>query len=93
MPTYAYRCSQCGHEFEEFQPITADPLVRCPSCSGDTLARVMGTGSGVIFKGSGFYLTDYKKSPPSSSSPSDKEKKKPSGGSESKGSTEPPRTD
>ncbi len=61
MPTYEYRCHECGHEFEEFQKMTADPLVVCPSCGKHTLKRVMGTGGGLIFKGSGFYLTDYKK--------------------------------
>ena len=96
MPTYAYRCSQCGHEFEEYQQMTADPLIRCPSCGGDTLARVMGTGSGVIFKGSGFYKTDYKKE--SSSKTPDKtneskkdEKKIPPGGADTKGTTEAPK--
>ena len=63
MPTYAYRCSACGNEFEEFQRMSEDPLVTCPSCGKETLARIMGTGSGVIFKGSGFYLTDYKREP------------------------------
>jgi len=61
MPTYAYQCSQCGHEFEEFQQMSAEPLVTCPKCSKDGLVRIMGTGSGLIFKGSGFYKTDYKK--------------------------------
>ncbi|HUI10561.1 MAG TPA: zinc ribbon domain-containing protein [Bacteroidota bacterium] len=61
MPTYEYLCRHCGHTFEEFQSMTEEPLVRCPKCGTDALARVMGTGGGVIFKGSGFYLTDYKK--------------------------------
>ena len=61
MPTYQYRCTQCGHELEELQSITEAPLTRCPACQAETLARVMGTGVGLIFKGSGFYLTDYKK--------------------------------
>lgn len=61
MPTYEYRCKQCGHVSEEFQQITEEPLLRCPNCNTDNLARVMGTGVGLIFKGSGFYLTDYKK--------------------------------
>ena len=61
MPTYQYRCKKCGHELEELQSITAAPLVRCPKCHTDNLVRVLGTGSGVIFKGSGFYLTDYRK--------------------------------
>lgn len=62
MPTYEYRCKQCNHEFDEFQSISADSLVICPSCQHKSLIRIIGGGSGLIFKGSGFYLTDYKKS-------------------------------
>ncbi len=58
MPTYEYECKKCGH-FEEFQSITAAPLTRCPKCHGK-VHRLLGTGSGIIFKGSGFYETDYK---------------------------------
>jgi len=61
MPTYPYRCMQCGHELEELQSMTEDHLVHCPECHTDNLVRVMGTGGALIFKGSGFYLTDYKK--------------------------------
>jgi putative FmdB family regulatory protein len=61
VPTYQYICKKCGHELEELQSISAPPLVRCPNCHTDSLARVVGAGSGLIFKGSGFYLTDYKK--------------------------------
>jgi putative FmdB family regulatory protein len=61
MPTYQYLCKNCNHEFEELQSIKEDPLIRCPNCSTDNLVRVVGAGSGLIFKGSGFYLTDYKK--------------------------------
>jgi len=60
MPTYDYRCQQCGHQFEAFQSITAEPLSKCPVCSG-TLERLIGGGAGLVFKGSGFYITDYKK--------------------------------
>jgi putative FmdB family regulatory protein len=62
MPTYEYLCRNCGFRFEELQSIKDEPLVHCPECNTDSLARVMGAGSGIIFKGSGFYLTDYKKS-------------------------------
>lgn len=62
MPTYDYRCTNCGHEFEEFQSISAEPLKVCPKCNQETLKRVLGGGAGMIFKGEGFYLTDYKKS-------------------------------
>lgn len=60
MPTYDYLCSNCGHEFENFQPITARPLRKCPKCSKMQLQRLIGSGAGIIFKGSGFYQTDYR---------------------------------
>jgi putative FmdB family regulatory protein len=62
MPTYEYRCKKCGHEFEEIQTITAPALTQCPSCQEKSLTRVIGGGAGLIFKGEGFYITDYKKS-------------------------------
>jgi putative FmdB family regulatory protein len=61
MPTYQYLCKNCNHEFEELQSMKEEPLVHCPNCHTDSLVRVVGSGSGLIFKGSGFYLTDYKK--------------------------------
>jgi putative FmdB family regulatory protein len=76
---------------EEFQQITEDPLVHCPNCKTDNLARIMGTGVGLIFKGSGFYQTDYKKeSPKKDSSPKEGEKKpsKPDAGTKPPDSTE-----
>ncbi|ARN57527.1 FmdB family zinc ribbon protein [Sedimentisphaera salicampi] len=60
MPTYDYRCAECGYEFEKFQQITASPLRKCPECGKMTLKRLIGTGAGAIFKGSGFYETDYR---------------------------------
>jgi len=60
MPTYEYACQECGHEFEEFQSITAKSLRKCPECGKLKLKRLIGTGAGVIFKGSGFYETDYR---------------------------------
>jgi len=60
MPTYEYECTQCKHHFEEFQKITEKPLNKCPKCGGD-LRRLISGGTGLIFKGSGFYITDYKK--------------------------------
>ena len=59
MPTYEYKCLDCGYLFEEFQRITEEPLKVCPQCKGN-LKRLIGAGSGPIFKGSGFYHTDYK---------------------------------
>jgi putative FmdB family regulatory protein len=61
MPTYEYACSQCGHKFEEFQSIQAEPIRECPQCAG-RVERLINGGVGLIFKGSGFYLTDYRKS-------------------------------
>jgi putative FmdB family regulatory protein len=62
MPTYEYACSKCGHQFEQFQSMRDEPLRRCPKCKKLALKRLVGGGSGLIFKGSGFYITDYKKS-------------------------------
>ncbi|OGV50302.1 MAG: FmdB family transcriptional regulator [Lentisphaerae bacterium GWF2_52_8] len=60
MPTYDYKCTSCGHELEVFQSIKADPLTECPACKKKKLRRLFGTGAGIIFKGSGFYCTDYR---------------------------------
>ena len=60
MPTYEYECEKCGYKFEKFQKMTDEPLKACPKCGGKAV-RLIGTGSGIIFKGSGFYETDYKK--------------------------------
>jgi putative FmdB family regulatory protein len=59
MPTYDYQCKNCGHHLEEFQSVTDAPLTICPECGGN-LQRLITGGSGLIFKGSGFYITDYK---------------------------------
>ncbi len=59
MPTYEYRCKSCGHTFEKFQPMSAAPVKRCPECK-KAVERLIGAGAGVIFKGSGFYGTDYR---------------------------------
>lgn len=61
MPTYEYRCSDCKHEFEEFQSISEPPITICPQCGGKT-ERIISGGAGLIFKGSGFYITDYRNS-------------------------------
>ncbi len=61
MPTYDYECKKCGHVFELFQNITDEPIDSCPECKGK-VRRIIGTGAGIIFKGSGFYQTDYKNS-------------------------------
>ncbi len=69
MPTYEYECSGCGHAFEELQSMTDPKLTKCPKCGKNKLARLIGSGSGMIFKGSGFYETDYKKKTPTDSKP------------------------
>jgi putative FmdB family regulatory protein len=60
MPTYEYACSACGHCFEEFHSITAKPTVKCPACGKRKVKRLISAGAGFIFKGSGFYITDYR---------------------------------
>jgi putative FmdB family regulatory protein len=60
MPTYEYRCDGCGHELELFQSITEPPKKKCPACKKSRLKRKIGGGAGFLFKGSGFYLTDYR---------------------------------
>ena len=77
MPTYDYKCPDCGHEFEEFQTMTAKPIRKCPKCGKRRVKRLIGTGLQPIFKGSGFYETDYVK------------KTRPSEGGESKPDTKP----
>lgn len=91
MPTYDYICDNCGHQFEEFQSITAGALRKCKKCGKNKLKRLIGTGAGVIFKGSGFYETDYrsesyKKGEKSEKSTADKDKKSDKSTSESKDS-------
>ncbi|HTK75942.1 MAG TPA: FmdB family zinc ribbon protein [Gemmataceae bacterium] len=60
MPTYEYNCEACGHSFDELQSFSAEPLKKCPACKKPKLRRAFGTGAAVLFKGSGFYETDYR---------------------------------
>jgi putative FmdB family regulatory protein len=60
MPTYDYMCEACQHEFELFQSITAEPEKKCPECGKKKLRRLIGPGAALVFKGSGFYKTDYR---------------------------------
>jgi putative FmdB family regulatory protein len=60
MPTYEYHCDACEHHFDEFQSITEKPLKKCPQCGKPKLRRIFGTGGAILFKGSGFYQTDYR---------------------------------
>jgi len=62
MPTYEYECNSCGYSFEAFQKITDHPLEKCPKCK-KSIRRLISSGAGIIFKGSGFYATDYRKKP------------------------------
>ena len=60
MPTYEYRCNACDNKWEEFQSIKADPTKKCPKCKKAKAERIISAGGGIIFKGSGFYQTDYR---------------------------------
>ncbi len=89
MPIYEYQCKNCGHILDELQSIKEPPLVNCPKCKKDTLVRLIGTGAGLIFKGSGFYLTDYKNKSHSKSSGSKPASEKTETKSETKAETKP----
>jgi putative FmdB family regulatory protein len=60
VPTYEYRCAACRHEFEEFQSMHEAALKKCPKCKKPKLERLIGSGAGILFKGGGFYQTDYR---------------------------------
>lgn len=60
MPTYEYACPKCGHQFEQFQSMRDEPIKKCPKCKKLGVKRLVGGGAGLIFKGTGFYITDYK---------------------------------
>ena len=83
MPTYDYICRNCDYEFEAFQSMSEKPLKKCPECGGP-LKRKIGTGAGLIFKGSGFYITDYKKRKPDQASKPASKTEKPGSGQETK---------
>jgi putative FmdB family regulatory protein len=72
MPTYEYKCLNCNNIFEVFQSMSAEPLKECPKCNGP-VKRLIGSGLSPIFKGSGFYQTDYKNNSGKSASPPKKE--------------------
>jgi putative FmdB family regulatory protein len=98
MPTYDYRCDACGHTFDKFQSMSADVLTTCPACEKDSLRRLIGTGAGIIFKGGGFYETDYrndayaKDAKKDSGESSDGKKKDDDKGSETKTESKPETT-
>jgi putative FmdB family regulatory protein len=83
MPTYDYICKSCGHEFEEFQSMKAPTLKKCPACSKNTLERKIGVGAGIIFKGGGFYETDYRSDSYKKSAEADTKAATPAGDSSS----------
>ncbi|MBN2589169.1 MAG: zinc ribbon domain-containing protein [Sedimentisphaerales bacterium] len=72
MPTYEYKCENCEHLFEHFQSMTSKPLRKCPECGKNKLIRLIGSGAGIIFKGTGFYQTDYRSDSYKKSAESDK---------------------
>jgi putative FmdB family regulatory protein len=73
MPTYEYECRDCGHAFERFQGINEDPIGECPECEGK-VRRLISSGGGLVFKGPGFYATDYRSGRSSDDKPSDKKR-------------------
>src|SRR5262249_23710554 len=88
MPTYDYICDACGHEFEAYEPITAKPRTDCPECREERLRRKIGPGAAILFKGSGFYQTDYRSDSYKKAEKADKSSSEPSkAASESKTSS------
>ena len=77
MPTYQYHCDACEHDFDEFQSINDKPLKTCPKCGKRKLRRVFGAGAAILFKGSGFYQTDYRSESYKSAAKAEQESTKP----------------
>jgi putative FmdB family regulatory protein len=82
MPTYDYKCNACSHRFEQFQSMKDKTLRKCPKCGKGALERLIGIGAAVIFKGSGFYQTDYRSEAYKKSADSDKKAETPAAGGE-----------
>src|ERR1700687_4910036 len=80
MPTYEYQCDACPHNFDELQSFSDKPLKKCPKCGKSKLRRVFGTGAGMIFKGSGFYQTDYRNDSYKNAAKPDQDSAKPASG-------------
>ncbi len=95
MPTYDYICDACGHEFEAFESIKADPQRVCPTCHAESLRRKIGPGAAILFKGSGFYQTDYRSESYKKGADADKSSSKPadSGAAKSESSPSPAKPD
>ena len=98
MPTYDYKCEGCSHQFEVMQSFSADPLKTCPECGQDQLRRLFGTGAAILFKGGGFYETDYRsesyksaaKADQPAAKPAESSSSPPAGGTSSSGSGSSP---
>jgi putative FmdB family regulatory protein len=88
MPTYEYICRACGHAFEQFQNMSADPTRECPDCGKHEVERLISSGGGIVFKGSGFYATDYRKEAPKKTKPDAASSTGSSGGGEGSGSSD-----
>jgi putative FmdB family regulatory protein len=88
MPTYEYQCDACQHNFDEFQSINDKPLKKCPRCKKSKLRRVFGAGAAILFKGSGFYQTDYRSESYKAAAKAETDK----GGTSSNGATGKPDT-
>ena len=89
MPTYEYACGKCGHEFERFQSILAEPVRKCPECGRNAVTRKIGIGGGVLFKGGGFYETDYRSEGYTKAAEAEKGEAKPKDGAEAKADGKP----
>ncbi len=90
MPTYDYLCDSCGHKFELFQSIKDDAIKKCPECKKLKLRRLFGTGAALVFKGSGFYTTDYRSESYKKAAKADSSSSKSSESSSSNGSSDTP---
>ena len=86
MPTYEYRCNACDHEWEDFQSIKAKPTKKCPACGKNKAERLISAGGGIIFKGTGFYETDYRSESYKKAAKADKQASEPKSESKSSGS-------
>jgi putative FmdB family regulatory protein len=89
MPTYDYVCDACGHEFEAFESIKANPQKDCPECKGPKLRRKIGAGAAILFRGSGFYQTDYRSDSYKKAAKAEKSSSEPPGASKS----DPPKSE
>ncbi len=89
MPTYEYACPDCGHEFEAFHAMSAAPVKLCPKCGKKKVKRLMSAGSGLIFKGSGFYITDYRSEGYKQAAKKESEAAKPTAGDGKPAQTKP----